>query len=131
MWSLPIIQLLFCSSFVSCLLYIDRVKSNANLAIENLTVTFTHDATGNSVTTAVFTTFVTITKKLAYVKIRIAEDKNDKEFTKEIISTIVEIDKVFKGFQSNIFINNFFRDIRKSIDFRFVMPLPPVRINSA
>lgn len=118
-------------TFGNCLLYIDRVEFESNPALENSTLTFFHDATGNSVITATFTTFVTITKMRVYFKLRRAEDKNDKEYRQEIISTVIEIDKVLKGLQSNIFIKHFFEDIQNSMDFKFQMPLPPVKLRTS
>lgn len=128
MWLLSII-LLSSLSFGNGLLFIDRVEFESNPALENSTLTFFHDVTGNSVTTATFTTFVTITKMMLYIKLRLAEDKNDKEYKRQLVSSVIEIDKVLKGFQSNIFIKHFFEDVQNSMDFKFEIPLPPVRSN--
>lgn len=127
MWLNWIVLLSF--PYVRCLLYIDRVEVESNPALVNSTLIYFHDATGNCVTTATFTTFFPITKMLLYIKIKFAEDRNDKEYKRQIVSSVVEIDKVLKGLQSNMFIIHFFQDIRNSMDFKFRLPLPPVKFD--
>lgn len=128
MWPSPIVFLLCSFPSVHCLIYIDHIDADGNSAIANYTISFTHDATGNSLSNATFITFVTITKMRIYVKIRLAEDQNDKEYKNQIVSSVVEIDKILKGWQSNRFIRHFFQDLQKSMGFRFEMPLRPVRL---
>lgn len=126
MWSNWVVLLTL--PYACCLLYIDRVEFESNPDLENSTLTFFHDATGNSVTTATFTTFFPITKMMLYIKIKFAEDRNDKEYKRQIVSSVLDIDKVLKGLQSNTFISHFFQDVRNSMDFTFRLPLPPVRL---
>lgn len=127
MWLISKVLFFSFVPFINNLLYIDRVEFESNPALENSTLTFFHDAKGNSVTTATFTTFVTITKMLLYIKMKVAEDENDKDYKRQLVSSVLEIDKVLKGLQSNIFISHFFRDVQNSMDFKFQIPLPPVR----
>lgn len=109
------IILLSALSVVNCLLYIGRVEFEANPEVLNLTVTYFHDVTGNSVNTATYKTFVTIMKMRVYIKIRIPEVQNDNEFKRQLVLSVIEMDKVLKGFQSNIFIKSFFEDLQNSM----------------
>lgn len=116
----------FLTNSANCILYIDRVEVESNPAVASMLVDYMHDAKGNSVTNATFTTFVTITKSLLYLKMKVAENENDKEFKRQLISSVVDVDKVLKGFQSNFLISRFFAAFRKGMDLNFQHPLAPV-----
>lgn len=110
----------------TCYLYLNHTEVESNSETCNTTVDFYSDATGQCVVNGTFITFVTITKLRIYFKINIAEDQNDKEFRKVFLSSVFEVDKVFKGKQSNLIINAFFSAVRNSMAFEYKMPLPPV-----
>lgn len=109
-----------------CLLYIDRAEVESNPAVASMIINYTHDAKGNSVTNGTFTTFVTITKSLLYFKIKLAQDENDKEYKRQLISSVVDVDKVLRGFQSNPLISKFFAAFKRGMDLNFQHPLAPV-----
>lgn len=130
MWSsIHLLGLIISSA--SCYLYINRTTVECNSAIVNVNLEFFHDATGQCVINNNFTTHVTITKMRIYFKVNVAEDKFDKEFKKVIVSSVFDVEKVFQGMQSNLIINIFFTEIKKSMAFEYKMPLPPVSDNFA
>jgi hypothetical protein len=45
-----------------------------------------------------------VTKLLVYVKIRIPEDEHDKNFSKEIIRTVVDVERTLNGTNRNLFV---------------------------
>lgn len=110
----------------SCFLYLNRTVVDFNPAFSSFSVNFGHDTTGQCVVNVTFISFVTITSLRVYFKINLAEDQFDKEFKKVFVSSVFELDKVFKGKQSNVFINVFFSAVKKAADFEFRIPLPPV-----
>lgn len=109
-------------------LNVNRVDVNYNPAIVNLTVEYETDANGQSFINATFITFVEITKVKMYLKLNIAEDQNDKDYKKVIASSVFDLEKVFKGMQSNVFINTIFSAIRNSMAFEYKIPIAPVSV---
>lgn len=116
--------------FASCFLYINRTSSD-NSAAASVTVKYTHDVTGNCVVNVTFVTAVAITNMRIYFKISLPENHSDRDFRRVLVSSVVEFEKVFKGMQSNLIINAFFSAIRKSMDFEYKTPLPPVSRNES
>lgn len=125
MW-LFTVSVIFSAPLANCFLHVNHTIVESDPAIANATVDYIHDATRNCVVNATFFTFVSITSMRIYFKINVAEDQFDREFKKVIVSSVVEVDKVFKGRQSNMFINAVFTEIRKSMTFKYKTPLPPV-----
>lgn len=125
---LLILLFYFLPNHVSCIFHIDRAEIESNPSIGSLEVNYVHDVKGNSIINATFSNSVTITKSLLYFKMRVAEDKNDKEYKRQLISSVLDVDKVLKGFQSNIVISRFFAAFKKGMDLKFKHPLAPVSI---
>lgn len=125
---ISILSITFFVQVASCIIYINRVEIETNPAIGALIVNYTHDSKGNSIANATFTTFVTITKTLIYFKIKLAENEDDKKFKRLLISSVVDVDKVLQGFQSNMLISKFFAAFRTGMNANFKHPLPPVII---
>lgn len=92
----------------------------------NVTLVYINNANGESFINVTFTTFITITRMKMYLKVNMAEDQNDKEYRKVLVSSVFDIEKVIKGMQSNFFINAIFSAIRNSMAFEFKLSLPPV-----
>lgn len=130
MW-LSVVLVLFFTPYLSCYLYIDRITADSKPALSNVTVAYIHDATGQCIINATFETFVTITRQRIYFRINLPEDQNDRDFRRILVSSIVEVEKVFKGKQSNPIIHHFFSAVRRSMAFEYKMPLPPVSIRRA
>lgn len=71
--------------------------------------------------------FFEVTKILIYLKIRTPENENDREFKRELIRTVVDVEKVIKGVFGNPVIQAITKDLLKSINFPLKFPFPPVR----
>lgn len=125
MWSSVHLLVLLISS-ASCFLYMNRTTIQTSSTIPNVTIDFFHDASGQCILNLSFTTYVAITKMRVYFKVNLAEDQFDREYKRNIVSTVFEVEKVFKGEQSNLVIKVFFTAIRKSMVFECKMPLQPV-----
>lgn len=125
MWQ-PTIFVALLASSASCYFYLNRTETGINPPIANISVDFTHDATGQCIVNATFVTFVTFTKFLIYFKISLPENNFDRDFKRVLVSSVVEVEKVLKGMQSNLIISAIFFALRSSADFEFEMPLPPV-----
>lgn len=114
-------------SAVNSVLYIDRFTVEANPAISNLSVAYITDEKGNAVTNASFDAFVTVTKILVYVRVRLAEDQNDREYKREFLRTVIDVTKMFSDSQTNFLLKGFTESLRQFMDFEIKFPLPPVR----
>lgn len=112
--------------FCSCLIYIDRLQSDFNPKLVNMTINFTHNNKGESVVNTTFLNHVTITKLTVYVSLRVPENKNDRECKRELVKTVVDLDKVFKGLQTSSVVNGFIRNILQYLDFEVKLPFLPV-----
>lgn len=124
MFSLTALVILLVTS-ANCFLYLNRTLSD-NSAFATVIVKYTHDATKDCVVNATFVTSAAISNMRIYFKLSIAENQFDRDFKRVLVSTVVEVDKVFKGKQSNLIISSFFSAFRKSMDFKYRSPLPPV-----
>lgn len=107
--------------------YISRVKFESNQECGNASIKYTHDASGRSVTNGTFTTFVTINQITIYFKVLLAENGNDVGLRREFLRTSVDMDKLFKGIQSNKILRSYTDSLKKSMDFEWKLPLAPVR----
>lgn len=122
------VAIIFCllPVFTSCLVYIDRVKSGFNPKMCNLTINYTHNEKGESVTNVTIVNHVNITKLFVYVSVRIPENRNDREYSREVIRTVVDLEKVFNGLQSNPLVKGYADNILKHVDFEIKLPFKPV-----
>lgn len=111
-------------SAVCGLLYVDNLVYDSDDSVAVFNISYTHDATGNSVTSGTYTTFVTITKMLLYFKVWIAEDQKNQG--RELMNTVVDMGKVFQGFQANPLIRGFFSFMVQNMNFTMKFPMPPV-----
>lgn len=122
------IAIIFCvlPMYCSCVAYIGRVESDYNPKLVNMSVNYTHDARGHSLT---LLNHVTITKFLIYVGLLVAENDNDREYKRKLVNSVIDIEKAVKGFQSSIWIKGYADSILKCMDFEFKLSLRPVSKN--
>lgn len=119
---------IFClfPALVDCIIYIDRVTSDFNPKLLEFKVAFNHNLKGEAVTNVTFVTHVDIIKLLVYVKFAVAENKDDREYRREMVRTVIDGGKLFKGSQSNYLVKFFFESIAKGTNFEWKFPLAPV-----
>lgn len=115
-------------TFGSCLIYIERMNSDCDYKLANLTVTFTHNEKGDSVTNVTFVNFVNVTKFMVYVNVRVPENRIDHEYKVQLFKTVADVEKVLSGLQSNPMIRGYVENIMKFMDFKVEFPLKPVSL---
>lgn len=124
------IKLLFlscgCAWVVSGLIYIDRHTLEFDKKFTNWNLSYTTGRDRNSVNNFTLQTFTTITKILIYFTCCVAEDSNDKEYRREVVRTVIDLGKLFKGFQGNPLLKGGIENLRKGLKSEFTFPLPPV-----
>lgn len=109
----------------SGLFYIERYTTEP-IAVLMVTVNYTHDLKGNSITNISFVNTATITKIMLYIEIRAAEDNNDREYKRLLIKTVVDTVKATKSMQTNLFLKGFLANIVEHMDFELKFPFRPV-----
>lgn len=107
-------------------IYIDKSVQESNLKVVKVTYEYTHDATGNSVANATFETFATISKVLIYITAKIADDKANSGVYRELVKTVIDVEKMIQGGQANPIVKQYFETITRCFNFTLKFPLPPV-----
>lgn len=107
-------------------IYVNRIEIDSNSKIFTALFTSVDDENGDCVVNGTIQIFKTITKIVLYMKFMIAEDPNDKEYRRVLISTVCDAEKMFSGMQGNILLRAFAGKIRKSLDFELKPPFDPV-----
>lgn len=107
--------------------HIDKLVLNFNSTCNNTTIKYFHDSKLNAAADVTIQTFVITNKMLLYITVRIAENKHDRHLKREILKTVIDVNKLFKGFYGNALIKGFMRDLADRIDgLNLKMPLPMV-----
>lgn len=121
--------LCFFPVLANCGLYIERMTSDFNPKLCDFKVAYTHNENGDAVTNLTFDIHVNITKLLVYFNFKVPENKEDHEYRREMIKTVIDGGKLFKGSQSNYLVKFFFQSVAKYSDFDLKLPLAPVSMN--
>lgn len=111
---------------VSGLIYVDRHSLEFNKQFVNWTVSYTTGNGKNSVNNLTVETFTTITKVLIYFTCAVAEDNNDKEYRREVVRTVIDLGKFFKGLQGNPLMRKYIENIKEGLETQLTFPLPVV-----
>ena len=63
----------------------------------------------------------------AYVKVSLPEKPGDNEYRSELVRTVLDAEKLFKGIYSNDFVKNLMENFNKSIKYEPKFPFKRVR----
>lgn len=99
--------------------------------VRNWTVSYFHDESHNAVVNLTMKVFSTITKLLLYFEVKMAEDRNDNEYRRQFIKTVIDVEKCFKGMQSSIFLKAYVEELNRYMNFNLTFPLAPVSRKAA
>lgn len=114
---------------ISGITYIDNVIVEPNLKYANMSIAYTHNERGSSVSNLTFQSKVTISKILLYATVRIAEDQSDSKYKREFIKTVLDLEKVFKGAQNNFVVKAYVDNLKKFMNFKVKFPMRPVSLS--
>lgn len=92
----------------------------------NIAAVYIHNEEGAAVVNFTAQTFKPITKALVYIRGCLPENKDDREFKKETLRTVLDVEKLIKGVQQNPFIRNYMKEVLKTLDFEVKMPMKAV-----
>lgn len=107
--------------------HIDKLVLSFNNTCNNTTIKYDHDSRMNARVDVSIQTFVITNKMLLYITVNIAENKHDQHLKREILKTVIDVNKLFKGFYGNVLIKGFMRDLTERIEgLNIKVPLPMV-----
>lgn len=98
-----------------------------NKSIFKINYTLQNDGIHPYVINYTVETLAVFTKMLVYIKVKVPSNENDQNFQKEVINTVVDVEKAFKGIQNNFIIAKVFENIIKSSNLEIKYPLRKVR----
>lgn len=111
---------------VDGIIIIDSHEVEFDKNISNFSTTYRKDYDGHYLTNVSIRTFKAVTKGFLYFNVRCAADKNDREYKLEVIKTVIDAEKFYKGAQSNAFLKPFIEEIKQSLNIKISFPIPPV-----
>lgn len=106
----------------------DSFRADSNKAFVEFQVAFTHNSKGQSLVNVTFINHVNVTKLIGYVSLRVPEDKNDRVYNRELIKTVVDMEKLLSGLQSNPVVKGYADSLVKFVDFKVALPFRPVSL---
>jgi hypothetical protein len=101
--------------------------SNKNILKTNYTVH--NDGIINFSANLTFDHLVVVSKMWCYIVIRILQDNNDKNYQKEFIKTVVDVEKAINGVQKNPIVALIAGSFVNSIEQGLKFPLKKVSLN--
>lgn len=116
-------------TFQAALMVIDEVTLTSNETLCKVTFSHTCDGTQECFTSINATNFIRVDKLTMYLKAIFGENENDRAFNGRQWSTVVDVEKLFKGINTNPFLNVFMKDMldNKKFDFEPKLPFEPVK----
>lgn len=117
---------LCCLPLINSLTYIDNAIAESNPKFMNMTFAYTHNERGSSISNLTFETKVMIVKMLVYVKLNIAADQSAANYKRELLKTVIDVEKLFKGSHVHILVTAFTRNLGRFMDFKMKFPIKPV-----
>lgn len=112
--------------FQECTTLIQRLSCDSNQEIMNVTVDYINNGDKDAMISLTLDVFETILTMKSYLTIRLPTDKNDRTFQKELMKTSIDVGKIFSGNAGNFFIKGILDNLLKAIDFKPILPIPPV-----
>lgn len=126
--SFGLFSILWSFSLVSGFVYIDKIAQDANKAVVNFSLAYTHDEDGNSVTNVTYETFVTVSKMMLYFTLKVADNQENAGVYRELVKTVIDVEKLYQGSQANPIVKSYFENIKRSMNFTLKFPMPPVSV---
>lgn len=109
------------------LTYLDHAIVEPNLPYANMSLAYTHNARGSAIMNFTFEFNVTVLKMLLYIKISVPENEHDSHYKKELLRTVIDVEKIFKESEATFMVKAVINNIRRFMDFKVKFPLLPVR----
>lgn len=106
--------------------HLDKIGIDCNLKYTNISIVKVAEDRHVLVVNGRVELFQELLSARFYVSIRIPRDKNDNKYQTEVVRTVVDVDKFFRGAHTNIMVKYFVDSILKSTNFETKFPLRKV-----
>lgn len=107
-------------------MHLDKIGIDCNLKYTNISIVKVAEDRHVLVVNSRVELFQELLSARFYVSIRIPRDKNYNKYQTEVVRTVVDVDKFFRGAHTNIMVKYFVDSILKSTNFETKFPLKKV-----
>lgn len=108
-------------------MYIEQLKLDFDKTLVSLNVDYLSDKIHDLVLNVTAIHFIELERMVIYIKLNIPEDKNDRQFQKQIIKTVVDVGKLMDGIYGNPVVKTVMDTFHEAIDFEPGLPTKVVR----
>lgn len=113
--------------FAIAALHIDKFDLQGNDLYNSMNFSYYHDEKANAHVYFSLQTKAVANKMLIYVKVNLAENKDDRKMSREFLRTVIDFDKLVKGLYGNPMIRGFMKSLMKEVEgLNLKSPLPIV-----
>lgn len=116
--------------FQASVIIINQYEVTFNKSISNLTFEHACDGKADCIVNCTITSFHTVEKMTLYVTVKIPENSNDRKYSKELVKTVVQLERYLNRKNGNHLVTAFLSHFLDSIDFEPALPFPPVSVKS-
>lgn len=114
--------------FQASVIIINQYEVTFNKSISNLTFDHKCDGKADCIVNCTITSFYTVEKMTLYATVKIPENSNDRKYSKELIKTVVNLERYLNRKNGNHLVTAFLSHFLDSIDFEPALPFPPVSV---
>lgn len=108
-------------------LFIDHYEIETNSTLATVDLTYKHNSRNNCIVNVTIQSHYPALKGLIYVKVNVAENKDDTEFKRELVRTRIDMEKLLRGLHGNFLIKTFMKNVREQIiAMNLTVPVRPV-----
>jgi hypothetical protein len=113
-------------SFKFSILTIKDIRIARNKNVAKINISFVNDESRSFLLSVQLEHFAVVTKMWAYYTVRIPRDRNDKAYQKQILRTVVDVEKALSRSHENFIISMVTDAFLKSCEREFKFPMEKV-----
>lgn len=111
-------------------LFIDHIEIETNSTLATVAIKYKHNDRNNCIVDVTIHSFYPALKGLIYIKVNVAENKDDTEFRRELIRTRIDMEKLLRGLHGNFLVKTLMKSMRQQIvAMNLTVPVRPVCLN--
>lgn len=108
-------------------LFIDHIEVETNNTLATVEIKYKHNDRNNCIVDVTVQSYYPALRGLIYIKVNVAENKDDTEFKRELIRTRIDMEKLLKGLHGNFLVKTFMKNMREQIvAMHLTVPVRPV-----
>lgn len=108
-------------------LFIDHIVIETSTTLATVAIKYKHNDRNNCIVDVTVQSYYPALKGLIYIKVNVAENKDDSEFKRELIRTRIDMEKLLRGLHGNFLVKTFMKSMREQIvAMNLTVPVRPV-----